>query len=78
MLVSDAVQKAYSFFTVSMSTNQKMNGLLFLIVELHAIALAMMALELIEAGVTDRMHALDKPISIQFGVKCEDSCDRNY
>jgi hypothetical protein len=27
------------------------------------------ALELIEAGVTDRMHALDKPISIQFGVK---------
>jgi hypothetical protein len=34
MLVN-AVQKAYSFFTVSMSTNQKMNGLLFLIVELR-------------------------------------------
>jgi hypothetical protein len=47
-------------------------------VELHAIALAMMCLELIDqAGVTDRMP-LDKPISIQFGVKSEDSCDRNY
>jgi hypothetical protein len=32
----------------------------------------MWPLELIEAGVTDRMHALDKPISIQFGVKSED------
>jgi hypothetical protein len=31
------------------------------------------ALELIEAGVTDRMHALDKPISIQFSQEREDS-----
>jgi hypothetical protein len=45
-----------------------MNGLLFLIVEPCCISNDV-ALELIEAGVTDRMHALDKPISIQFGVK---------
>jgi hypothetical protein len=68
MLVSDAVQKAYSFFTVSIEPKKMKPTISDSGATCNCISNDV-ALELIEAGVTDRMHALDKPISIQFGVK---------